>query len=376
MKIAIDARSLEGDKTGVGRYLENILKVWKGREDCSFILYFKDEIPKRDFLSGKNFELKRLENPLFRSSNFFFQHFLLPYSLKKDKADFFFSPFYLRPFICPVRSAITLHDISYEAHPEWFDKKSQFILKMLSKMSARKADVIFTVSDYSKGEIMKYYGTAADKIVVTPLAPDGSFYFEEDTQKNEITKNKYGLSKFILCVGTMFTRRHTEEIIEAFEKYSADNDGYQLCLVGKNKTFPTVDIEKMIDGVNVRFKEKKIVHIDSVSEGELMTLYSCCYAVIYLSDYEGFGLPVVEVQFFRKPVITSRNTSLIEVGGESVEFVSKNEIEDILRGLKKVLNDQIYYNYLVAKGEDNIRRFGWKSCADRTLSAISKLKKV
>ena len=371
MKIAIDARSLEGDRTGVSRYLENVLKIWQDKKDCDFILYFKDEVPERDFLDSENFVLKKLENPLGFSSNFFFQHCLLPYSLKKDKADFFFSPFYLRPLFCPVPSAIVLHDISYEAHPEWFDRKSQFILKTLSKISARRADVIFTVSDYSKGEIMKYYKIASDKIVVTPLAPDSGFYKEEDARKLGEVKNKYGLSKFILCVGTMFTRRHTEEIIEAFEKFSEKNGEYQLCLVGKNKTFPFMDIDEAAKNVNEKFKEKKIVRAESVAEDELMTLYSSCDAVVYLSDYEGFGLPVVEAQFFRKPVITSGNTSLLEVGGEAVEFVERNDAASILESFKRVLEDEAYCDALVAKGEDNIRRFSWEKCAGKTVESIT-----
>lgn len=372
MRIAIDARSLEGDKTGVGRYLENLLRMWAERKDCEFILYFKEEIPKRDFLDSEVFTLKKLENPLGFSSNFFFQHVLLPYSLKKDRADFFFSPFYLRPFFCPVRSAIVLHDISYEAHPEWFDSKSQFILRTLSKFSARRADIIFTVSQYSKGEIIKYYDTDPDKIVVTPLAPDSSFRLEEDAEKIRKIKDKYGLSKFIFCVGTFFARRHIPEIIGAFDRFSEKDDSCQLCLVGKNKTFPFVDIDKMINDANEGSEEKKIVHADFLEEDELMALYSSCGAVVYLSDYEGFGLPVVEAQFFDKPVISSNNTSLAEVGGDSVEFVEHNQAEDIAAAFERVLGDDDHRELLIAKGKENIKRFSWRKCADTTLSSILK----
>ena len=372
MKIAIDARSLEGNKTGVGRYLENLLRVWQSREGAEFALYFKDMIPDKELLRGKNLTLKKLVNPLGFSSNFFFQHFLLPYNLKKDKADFFFSPFYLRPLFCPIRSAIVLHDISYEAHPEWFGRKEQFVLKTLSKISARKTDVIFTVSEFSKGEIMRYYHIAADKIVVTPLAPDSGFRREEDMVKLEKIKGKYGLSKFILCVGTMFTRRHVPEIIAAFASFAESDKDMQLCLVGKNKTFPFVDIDREIGAINGKEGGARIVRLDSAGEDELMTLYSACEAVIYLSDYEGFGLPVVEAQFFGKPVITSRNTSLVEVGGESVEFVDKNEADSIGASMEKVLGDTAYRDVLAEKGEKNIRRFSWEKCADETLSSILK----
>lgn len=369
MKIAIDARSLEGNRTGVGRYLENILKVWKNRKDVEFALYFKDAIPEKKFLKSDNFTLKQLKNPLGFSSNFFFQHFLLPYNIKKDEVDFFFSPFYLRPLFCPAKSAIVLHDISYEAHPEWFDGRSQFILRTLSRISTRKADVIFTVSEYSKKEIMKYYGIDEKKVTVTPLAPDSDFYKEENPDRTNTVKNKYGLSKFVLNVGTVFTRRHVPEIIEAFGKFLEGYGEYQLCIVGRNNTFPFVDIDARIREINYRFGGKKIIRLDSAPEDELMVLYSSCEAVIYLSDYEGFGLPVVESQFFEKPVITSCNTSLIEVGGGSVEF-TENNASSVLDSLNKVLEDKEYCDKLVMKGKENVRRFDWRRCADMTLEKI------
>lgn len=372
MRIAIDARSLEGNKTGVGRYLENILRVWAKRQDCEFILYFKDEIPRWNPLESANFTLKRIENPFGFSSNFFFQHFLLPSSLKQDRADFFFSPFYLRPLFCPVRSAIVLHDISYEAHPEWFDHKSQFVLKTLSRFSAGKADLIFTVSEYSKQEIIRYYGTPEDKIEVTPLAPDSNFRLEEDAEKIAEARRRYGLDHFILCVGTIFSRRHIPEIIEAFSRYAEKDQRYELMIVGKNKTYPFVDIDAMIGDADASLGAERIKRIDFASEEDLRALYSTADAVMYLSDYEGFGLPVVEAQSFGRPVITSRNTSLIEVGGDSVEFVRENSAEAILESLEKVLGDDSYRTSLIEAGKENLQRFDWKRCAGKTLERILK----
>lgn len=369
MRIAIDARSLEGNKTGVGRYLENLLRVWKEDRDCDFILYFKDKIPEREYLRSGNFTLKKLDNPLGFSSNFFFQHVLLPHGLKRDRADFFFSPFYLRPFFCPVSSAIVLHDISYEAHPEWFDRRSQFILRTLSKVSARRADIIFTPSEFSKEEIMKHYGTDAGKIVVTPLAPDGNFRMAEEEEIKK-TKEKYGLGSFVLSVGTMFNRRHIPEIIRAFGRLSEKGADYQLMIVGKNATFPFMDIAALIAEANGKLGGRKIVRTDSVSEEELLALYSAATAVIYLSDYEGFGLPVVEAQCFGKPVITSRNTSLIEVGADSAEALAANTEEAIYAGLEKVLGNAEHRAALIARGKENVRRFSWKACANSTLSSI------
>ena len=413
MIIAIDARSLENNKTGVGRYLSGLLRYWEKNKEHKFVLYFKDEIPESDLLQSDNFELKLLKNPFKFSSNFFFQHFLLPYNLKKDKANFFFSPFYLKPIYCPVKSSVVLHDISYEAHPEWFDFKSQIILRILSKFSAKTANLIFTVSNYSKSEIVKFYKINPDKITVTHLGVDNSFVNNKSSSLFVISKRnrsgvrnlrtllckrnshvssterslsrcdsfemtnrevlkkikeKYNIkNKFILSIGSMFNRRHIPEIIEAFEKIANKYNNYQLLIIGKNHTHPFVDINNKIKTANNNLNRNAIIHLDFVSEEELFAFYSSCEINIYLSDYEGFGLPVIEAQFFGKPVITSYNSSLVEVGGDSVEFVKNNDVEEICNSLEKLISDEGYKNKLVELGGRNVERFGWERCAEKTL---------
>ncbi len=374
MNIAIDARSLEGAKTGVGRYLSNLLRYWKNNKEHKFTLYFKDNLPDDDLLKSGNFTKKLLNNPFGFSSNFFFQHFLLPYHLKRDKVDFFFSPFYLKPFYCPVKSSVVLHDISYEAHPEWFNYKNRFILKTLSKFSAKSADAIFTVSDYSKSEIIKYYNINSDKITVTHLAPDESFRRIDDLEKLESVEEKYGISnKFILCIGSMFNRRHIPEIIEAFERVAGKSSDYQLLIIGKNHTHPFIDIKSKIKTANENLGREAIIQFDFVDEDELFALYSFCEINIYLSNYEGFGLPVIEAQFFGKPVITSHNSSLIEVGDDTVEFVKNNTVEEIYKSLEKVISDENYRKDLIKRGEENIKRFSWEKCAGETIEKVESI---
>ena len=413
MNIAIDARSLERAKTGVGRYLSNLLEYWKDNNKHRFTLYFKDNLPDISLLKGNNFTKKLLKNPFGFSSNFFFQHFLLPYHLKRDKVDFFFSPFYLKSFYCPVKSSVVLHDISYEAYPEWFNYKNRFILKTLSKLSAKSADAIFTVSNYSKNEIIKYYNINPDKITITHLAPDEGFTKIDDLEKIEAVKKKYHIdnkfipsrrslstedcdkktrnplqssaerlqrgegeeipSKFIFCVGSIFNRRHIPEIIAAFEKIAGEYGDYQLLIIGRNHTHPFIDIKSKIKTANENLDREAIGYFDFVSEDELLALYSSCEINIYLSDYEGFGLPVIEAQFFGKPVITSYNSSLVEVGNNSVEFVENNTTEEIYKSLIKIISDESYKEDLIRRGEENIKRFDWGKCAGETMEEVESI---
>lgn len=373
MRIAIDARSLEGNKTGVGRFLENLLKFWGTDKSVEFVLYFQKSIPKEDFLKSENFKVKVIGNLFGFYSNFVFQHFLLPLHLKKNKVDFFFSPFYLRPIFCPVRSGVVLHDISYEAHPEWFDSRSQFVLRFLSRISAKKADVIFTVSESSKNEIIKLYAINSEKIVVAHLAPDKDLATGISDLNVLEFKKKYNLDKFVLCVGSMFTRRHIPDLISAFVEFCRYRQDLKLFIVGKDCTYPFANIESKIAEANSMCLDR-IVHVDFLEEGDLKSAYASSDLIVYLSDYEGFGLPVVEAQLFQKPVITSYNTSLIEVGGESVEFVSDNKSEQILLALKNVILNDDRKEYLENMSRENLKRFDWQKTAEKILGRIKDFK--
>ncbi len=371
MIISIDGRCLEGKRTGTGRYLINLLKFWRRENEYRFKIYFKEKIPQDEILKGDNFELKILKNPFGFQSNFFFEHFLLPPAIKKDKADIFFSPYYLLPFYCPAKSAVTLHDISYEAHPEWFSLKDRFFLRRMSKMAARRADIILTVSEFSKSEIVKYYQVSPDKITVTPLAADEVFCRNEAICRDGFQARPYG-EKFILFIGSIFNRRHIPELIQAFEKIAREFSDIQLLIIGANHTQPFIDIDKIIKETNKNLGRQAIIREDYVGEKDLAALYNLAECSVYLSDYEGFGLPLLESMACGTPVITSQKTSLIEAGGEAAIFVDSNKPDDIYDKIKKALADEDFRKERIRIGFENLERFSWEKCARETLETFKK----
>ena len=235
-------------------------------------------------------------------------------------------------------------------------------------MAARRADIILTVSKFSKGEIMKYYQVDSDKVTITPLAADNIFtVVPPATISNfpftkerimEATKNK-----FILSVGSIFNRRHIQELIEAIK----------LLIVGANHTQPFIDVDEIIKKTNKNLGRRAIIREDYVSEKDLAVLYNLAQCSVYLSDYEGFGLPLLESMASGTPVITSRKTSLVEAGGEAAIFVDSNNPSDIYGKIKKVLVDDDFKEERIRKGLENARKFSWKKCAGETLEVFLKL---
>jgi glycosyltransferase involved in cell wall biosynthesis len=368
MKIGIDAHNLEGKRTGMGRYLSNLLREWsKLSAGQKFILYFKDRIPD-DIPKSDNFESRILKS----KSTAFFMHCLLPKAAEKDGVDLFFSPSYILPLKISkkIRTAVTIHDISYEAHPEWFSWQNNILLRFVSKKSAQRADIILTPSEFTKKEILKHYQVNLDKIFVVPLAADEKF--KQIENENKAIKEKYKIkNKFIFYIGAIFNRRFIPECVESFKQIAKKFPEHQFLISGTNYTHPFVDIDYIIKKANEDIGREVILKIDYVDENDLVYLYNGADLFIWLSSYEGFGLPPLEALACGTPIITTKMGSLAESVGESAVFVGNPEnAQEISEAMERVLSDESLSNELTKKGLVQAQKFSWQKTAEQTLKIL------
>ena len=379
-KIGIDSHYLEGKRTGVGRYLSNLLKVWNtvSPPDIRFILYFRKEIPL-DLKLGKKFDLKLLKYGKF--SNAFFMHWLLRKKAKKDRVDVLFCPGYIAPVFYNGSIALTIHDIIYEARPDLYKLNfvDRILLRGVSKISSRKAKTIFVPSEFTKKELIRFYDIDKEKILVTPLAVDDCFFSKKiSKEKENLIKKKYNVQgKFVLYIGTIFNRRHIPEIIKAFallvkkREFFKDKHSLQFLIVGRNKTLPFIDIDKLINEVNNDLNRRAILRYNFINSSDLFYLYHLSELFIYISEYEGFGLPLLEAMVCKTPVITSPFASIPEVVGESAIFVKNpNNIKEISNAIYTGLTDKKLRENLIDKEIEQVKKFSWEKCAEKTLKAL------
>lgn len=365
MKIGIDCHNLEGKRTGMGRYLMNLLKHWAGAQG-KLILYFKDCVPD-DIPRSDNFKTKILKS----KSTAYFIHYLLPKAAEKDKLELFFSPSYILPLKISkkIKTAVTIHDISYEAHPEWFSWQNNVLLRFVSKKSAQRANAIFVPSEFSKNEILKHYHVHPDKIFIVPLAAEDKFKPADIKQK---IKDKYNIkNKFIFYTGAIFNRRFIPECIEAFKQIAQKFPEYQFLISGTNYTHPFIDIDYIIKKANEDIGRDAILRIDYADEADLVYLYGNADLFIWLSSYEGFGLPPLEALACGTPVITTRTGSLPEAVGESAVFI--NNPEDALeigKAMTEILSNEQFSKELVSKGLLQAQKFSWHKTAEETLKIL------
>jgi len=365
MRIGIEAHTLEGGRTGVGRVLINILRQWDNSSpaDLEFILYFKKQIPDDLGLSDR-FEKKLLNS----KSNAWFRHVSVCWRATRDKLDILFCPDYVSPIFYSKKTALILHDIIYQAKPElynWPGIWDKILLKKFSKISAKRAQIIFTPSEFTRQEVIKYYQVEPDKVIVTPWATNKDFKQITDQSELEQVKNKYKIKdKFIFYIGSIFTRRHLPETIKAFKSVASKLPNYQFLIVGRN--YANIPEKE--------FNHGKIIYREYLSGQELPKLYNAADLTIYVSDYEGFGLPVLESMACGTPVVTSRKTSIPEVANQAAIYIQDNtNIQEIEQGIYKGLTDQELRQNLINSGLAQASKFSWQKTAQRMLDALLRI---
>ena len=358
MKIGIDAHILEDYRTGAARYLFNLLQEWS-KLSQKFVLYFRNRTPN-DIPDSDNFQKRIIKT----NSNALFIHYFLPRAAEKDKVDILFCPAYVAPIFYKGKIALALHDIIYEARPDLYNWPSVFdriLLKKVSKISAKKAKIIFACSQFTKNEIIKHYKINPDKIFVTPLATDKKFtpHFLKKSRGLKNIKRKYGIKdKFIFYVGAIINRRFIPETIKGFIKTTDKLPDYQFLIGGRNYT-------------NQEIKGKGVIHIDYIDENDLNILYNAADLFIWLSSYEGFGLPPLEAMACATPVITTKMSSLPEVVDEAGLFVENPEnINEISQAIYKGLIDKELRKELINRGLEQAKKFSWQRTAKQTINNL------
>jgi glycosyltransferase involved in cell wall biosynthesis len=371
MRIGIDAREMGAKPTGVGRYLSNILYYWiKEFSHHRYYLYFKDEPEDNELLHFPHVS-KRLIPSNTLSFNMYWQQIQLPPQIKKDNIDIFFSPSYSIPLRCNVKRAVTIHDISFEAHPEWFRPKERFSRRFFTKKSARAADIIFTVSQFSKSEIIKYYGIPENKIAVVPNGVDNHFQPVKDKKSLEEFQKKHNITgRTILYAGSIFNRRRLPILMEAFKKVCQEHEDVQLLIAGENRTYPYQNLPALAHKLGIN---NRTHFFNFVDENTLLLLYNIADIFVYLSEYEGFGIPLLEALACGTPAISSDNSALQEIFSLAAVLIPINEVEELYRAIMRLLNNLRLGSELVENGKKLWQKYSYEETARETMHYLENL---
>ncbi len=235
------------------------------------------------------------------------------------------------PLSCRAPAVVTVQDLSWERDPSVFGKWDLVTFKVFVRRAVRKAQRVLAISERTKRDLVELYGTAPEKIVVTPLAPDPEF-----RQAGEH-------DSFLLFVSAIEPRKQPLAAVDA-----ANAVGRRLVVVGPQKD-ADLTAELVRRGADVR---------GYVPKDELVSLYQRAACLVFPSRYEGFGLPVVEAMACGTPVVAAPELALQEVAGDAAIFT-----EDLADGVRRALAER---ERLSAAGLERAKSFTWEETARLT----------
>ncbi len=353
MRIAIDARELLGKPTGVGRYLRQILAGWNELPGAAAYQYV--------LCTPTSFHDHTLPNlPVSIVSaagrGLLWEQTVLP-RLAAD-ADVLFAPGYSGPLRGSVPMVVTIHDVSFAAHPEWFSWREGLRRRLLTRLAARRAAKVITVSDFSKKEIVKHLGVPQSQVEVI---------YSGVTTLRQAASPAATRDPLVLYVGSLFNRRHIPELIEGFARMAARHPAARLEIVGDNRTRPHLEIEDLIarSAAHDRIRARSYVPDD-----ELAALYARASAFAFLSDYEGFALTPMEALQSGIPVLLLDTEVAREIYGPAAAYVDRAEPERIAAALERLLVDTAERRRLLDTAATQLERYSWRECAQRTLQVL------
>lgn len=370
--VLVDGLGKKYKRTGISNYTHEVLRQLSIIDSSNKYFLFSND----DVILG--FELPNNWKVIIdrSSQRALWQIFKTGKLARRYHIDILWSPTHVLPLLPPksCKYVMTIHDLANIKFKN-IDQNhiNGIILNYALKKAARIADRIIAVSEATKDDIIDLCKVPENKIKVIY---EGSVLYDikDLVNVNNIeTYNKYHIKeRYLLFVSTLQPRKNISVIVEAYIRYKdISGSAIQLVLAGGKGW----GVEDVLNRINECKYKDDIVLTGYISEQEKMALYEGCTAFVYPSLYEGFGIPVLEAMKFGKPVITSRVSSLPEVGGDIAFYIDDPKNYKALADQMIVVTqlDQQSIKTIEEKSIAHEKKFTWEKCAIETMELLSEL---
>lgn len=370
MKIAVNTRLLLKNRLeGIGWVAyETLRRMVKDHPEVEFYFIF-DREPDPMFIFGDNVKPIVLF-PQARHPFLFiwFFEFSVTKALKKIKPDLFFSPDGYLSLRSDVPQVTQFHDLNFEHFPKDMPKIHLWHYKKYFPKFARKAKRIVTVSEFSKQDIVDCYGVDSQKIDVAYNGVNEIFKPLPETEIMEIRGKYSGGFPYFMFVGSLHPRKNLARLFLAFDRFKSYNrNDVKLVIVGEKRWW-TDPIQRAYDAMSCK---DDVVFVGRLSAEDLHRVTAAALASVYVSYFEGFGIPILEAFKCDTPVITSNVTSMPEVAKDAALLVDPFNEDSIAKAMIKVLDDKVRER-LIEKGRERAKDFSWDKAAEDIWNSLIK----
>jgi glycosyltransferase involved in cell wall biosynthesis len=354
--LGIDGHRLEGDRAGVGRYVAELLREWADvQTPFAEITVFVPPDAGEALPPQHSFTVEEVSATGG-----------LPYHWGLGRAarnvDLLFCPSYAAPLAYRGPFVVTVHDALSALMPPHPGLR-QRLRHRLTRLSARRARHVITVSEASSLDVARAYGVPRSRITSVPNGCGAEFFVPPTRALAQDVRRRYSLTDtpFYLFVGKFARRRNLPVLIEAFADARARTGmSHVLVLVGDSEA--AEPLEGTPDFARVT---------GYIPEQDLHVLYHEAEVFVYPSSYEGFGLPVLEAMAAGTPVLTARNSALVEVAGDAALLVDEPSRDPLADALTRLLTDAGLREQLAERGRQRARLYPWSRTAAETMAVLA-----
>ncbi len=371
MNVAWNAMQVRAAKSGVGQYIHGLVEaILQENASDTFTLYCSPQNVRNYQFDAPNYRAKVWGlSEQARTARLLYEYTFLPSELRRQRYDLFhgFSNFLPPRKVCPY--VVTIHDLSYHVHPErcpWLRRQYWYAM---TRRTVELADLILTVSEHSKREIIRFFPEAADRVVVVHNGVHARFR-PLGTPREASNLPKRGLNApYVLFVGTLEQGKNVARLIEAFDRIAPEFPQHELYIAGDRGWL----YEGIFEAAKRARASSRIRFLGHVSDDGVVELLNFCDVFVFPSLYEGFGLPPLEAMACGAPVVTSNTSSIPEVVGDAALQVDPTDVDALAQAIARVLGDPSLRALLREKGLARAKAFSWKKAARETLIAYQRI---
>lgn len=370
MKIAVNLLPFREKLAGAGRYAQKILaQLVELDKDNEYFLFITEKGKVNFPLDKSNVKFIIADfNPDSVVSRIFYEQFVFPFKLKELKPDIIFTPSVAVPALSKGTFYTTIHDVAYKRIKNKYPFLRRIYVSFVTSLAVRKSKVVFTVSNFSKSELIEEFGNRKN-ILVTYNAVDDNFFTEYSQENKENFRKKYNLpEKYFLYVGAIEPGKNLDKLFLAFSEFIKEKPDYYLALTS-GICWQEQELLQCIPKLGI---EKNVIHLPYISEVELPLLYKCSTLLAYLSSYEGFGLPVLEGMSAGTPVVSSKSEAIREFSEDGIFSVNPDNLSEIVETFRLITENEFLVNEKIEKAKKISQKFSWKNSAQIILEQFNK----
>ena len=359
--IGLDAKRAFYNFSGLGNYSRALIEALLSYYPQNRYLLFTPNKPQKKHFSWENHSSVSVIKPSGMAQKLpasLWRSFGICADIKAQKTDLYHGLSGELPLRkLPIPTVVTLHDVIFMRYPEFYNYADRKIYTYKFKQACLVADKIVAISQQTADDAVRYLNADASKIEIIYQGCDSIFRQKPDTETLQRVQSKYHLpERFILAVGTIEPRKNLLNLIRALPDIDA---GTALVMVGKRTAYADV-ITVAIRELKL---ESRVQMIHNADFEDFPAIYKSSQALVYISVFEGFGLPVLEGLTVGVPVVTSNISSMPEAGGDAALYVQPCQPDDIAAQINAVLSNAGLAKSMIERGFAHVQRFNEETMA-------------